>query len=247
LVAVALSRRETDSQAESFLLAKQVLVAARPLLVIVLAGLAPAASAHAASYARPKGASPLNVSLVLAFNRCDTASSGHGAPLAYPSCAPPTRTTRLGVGPNSQFTGRYSLSVITGFPGPPDDSDVAIKASLTDVRCLAAPPTPDCDTTSNLGTGPDYLGDLDANAGFRITDASGGLPATVEDFPASAAVACTGTPSSGFGSSCDGNTSMNALTPGAVKDGQRQIIQVGQVRIADDDGNLYADQGVFVP
>src|SRR5437773_1980022 len=91
-----------------------------PLFLIALAVLIQAASAHAAAYARPKGASPLNVSLVLAFDQCDAPNDAHGAPLAYPSCAPPTRTTRLGVGPNPQFTGRYSLGVITGFPGPPD-------------------------------------------------------------------------------------------------------------------------------
>ena len=160
---------------------------------------------------------------------------------------PATRTTRLGVGPNPQFTGRYSLSVITGFPGPPDDSDVAIKASLTDVRCLAAPPSPDCDTTPNRGTGPDYLGDLAAEASFRITDTSGGVPATVEDFPMSLVLPCIGGSSPDNGSSCEGNTSMNAVTPGSVKDAQRQNIEVGQVRVTDDDGNLFADEGVFVP
>lgn len=243
---MALSRRETDSQAESFLLAKQVLVAARPLLVIVLAVLAQGASARAAGYPRPKGASPLNVSLVLAFDRCDAPTETHGASLAYPSCAPPTRTTKLGVGPNPQFTGRYSLSVITGFAGPPDDSDVAIAASVTDVRCLSAPPTPDCGNL-NRGTGPDYVGDLDARAFVRVTDMASGGPATVEDFPLSLLLACIGTTSQDMGSACAGSTSMNALMPGAVKDAQREILEVGQVRVLDDDGNVYADQGVFVP
>jgi hypothetical protein len=219
----------------------------RPLFMfLVLAALAPVAAAHADGYARPKGASPINLSLVLAFDRCDAANGTHGAPLAYPSCAPPTRTTRLGVGPVPQFTGRYSLSVITGFPGPPDDSDVAIAASLTDVRCLSAPPTPDC-TTLNRGTGPDYVGDLDARAGIRITDMSSGGPATVQDFPLSLVLPCAGTTSPDQGSACAGNTSMNALTPGAVKDAQRAIVEVGGVRVLDGDGNLYADQGVFVP
>src|SRR4051794_18345660 len=77
----------------------------RPLfLFLLLVGLAPAASAHASGYPRPKGASPINVSLVAGFRPCTTPNRTHGAPLAYPSCTPPARSSdTLGIGPNPQF------------------------------------------------------------------------------------------------------------------------------------------------
>ena len=41
-------------------------------------------------YARPKSASPTKVALVPAFEECTSANAEHGAPLAVPSCSPPT-------------------------------------------------------------------------------------------------------------------------------------------------------------
>ena len=40
-------------------------------------------------YPRPAGASPLRVSLVPAFERCDAPNRTHGPPLSFGSCAPP--------------------------------------------------------------------------------------------------------------------------------------------------------------
>ena len=40
-------------------------------------------------YPRPKGASPMRVSLVPAYAPCTSANKTHGAPLAFPSCSPP--------------------------------------------------------------------------------------------------------------------------------------------------------------
>ena len=56
-------------------------------------------------YPRPKGATPLRVSLVPAYQECTSPDKTHGAPLAFPSCSPqqaspnsrsarPTRTAR---------------------------------------------------------------------------------------------------------------------------------------------------------
>ena len=41
------------------------------------------------AYPRPKGASPMQVSLVPAYTACTSSNSTHGAPLAFPSCNPP--------------------------------------------------------------------------------------------------------------------------------------------------------------
>ena len=92
-------------------------------------------------YPRPKSASPVQVSLVPAYEQCTAPNRTHGPPLAFPSCAPPTRSSALELGtPDSNGAGARSagsvrLDVQVGAPGPPEDSDVRIAASLTDVRC----------------------------------------------------------------------------------------------------------------
>ena len=55
---------------------------------------------------------------------------------------------------------------------------------------------------------------------------------------------------------CTANTSANATVPGAVKDGKRAIVEIGQIQINDggDDGlnsttpnTLFETQGIFIP
>src|SRR4029078_7434501 len=46
------------------------------------------------AYPRPKGASPVNASLVLAYRACTAPNSKHGLPLAQPSCNPPRQVSR---------------------------------------------------------------------------------------------------------------------------------------------------------
>src|SRR5215218_5849105 len=67
------------------------------VLPLVLAlgalGLMVATQLASASHVRPKGATPLRASLVPAFKQCTAANRTHGAPLAFPSCAPPVQTS----------------------------------------------------------------------------------------------------------------------------------------------------------
>src|SRR5947207_14254903 len=53
------------------------------------------AAGDAASYARPRGATPTVVSLVPAFALCTPAGANrtHGAAHGYPSCAPPVQAS----------------------------------------------------------------------------------------------------------------------------------------------------------
>ena len=152
------------------------------------------------------------------------------------------------------------LEVFVGVPGPPDDSDVFITSSITDVRCKAG--TTACGA-ANAADGADYTGGLQGNATIRITDhynaiaAGGGTdPATVVDIPFPIAAACASTASTAIGSACTANTSANAAVPGAVKDGKRANVEVGQITITDGgpDGivgttpnTLFAVQGIFIP
>ena len=45
-------------------------------------------------YPRPKGATPLRVPLVPAYNQCTAPNRVHGPPLAFPSCSAPTQTSQ---------------------------------------------------------------------------------------------------------------------------------------------------------
>jgi hypothetical protein len=131
---------------------------------------------------------------------------------------------------------------------------------VTDVRCL--PGNAACGN-ANAAAGADYIGELQATAQIRITDhfnavAPGGGtdPATVVDIPFPVNTTCVNTASTGIGGQCTTNTTANAVVPGAVKDGKRANIEVGQVQTLDGglDGvvattpnTLFAVQGIFIP
>lgn len=190
----------------------------------------------AAGYVRPKGATPLRVSLVPAFVACSTPNRTHGAPLAFGSCAPPAQVSSLltvgtpdANGLAAQAISSVMLAAMTG--------DVKLAASATDVRLR-----------SGLG---DYGGNLQARATLRITDRASGPagdePATVQDIPYTFAVPCQTTADTTIGSTCSVNTTANALAAGAVKDGVRTIWQLDSVGLDDSNGNRFETQGVFAP
>ena len=231
------------------------------------------ASVAQATHPRPKGATPLRVSMVPSYVQCAAPSYTHGPPLAFPSCGPgstpprPTQTsTAITVGtPDANGApansdGFVKLEVFVGAPGPPDDSDVLITSSATDIRCKAG--TTACGS-ANAADGADYTGGLQGNATIRISDhfnavvAGGGTDAaSVVDIPYPIAATCAATAANSIGSTCSANTSANAAVPGAVKDGKRAIVEVGQIQVTDGgpDGivgttpnTLFAVQGIFIP
>ena len=137
-------------------------------------GLFMLASVANATHPRPKGATPLRVSMVPAFNQCTAPNRTHGPPLAFPSCNPPALSSTAvtvgtpdanGAAANSE--GSVKLEVLVGVPGPPDDSDVLITSNATDIRCQAG--TTSCGS-ANAADGADYTGGLQGNATIRITD-----------------------------------------------------------------------------
>jgi hypothetical protein len=236
-------------------------VAAAALVMMVVASMA------SATHPRPKGATPLRVTLVPAFNACTAPNRTHGPPLAFPSCNPPVQSsTAITVGsPDANgapanFEGFVKLEVLVGTPGPPDDSDVLITSNMTDIRCKAG--TTACGS-ANAADGADYTGGMQGNATIRITDhfnavaAGGGTdPGTVVDIPYPINATCAATASTTIGGTCSANTSANAAVPGAVKDGKRANVEVGQITITDGgpDGvvgtspnTLFAVQGIFIP
>jgi hypothetical protein len=207
-----------------------------------------------AGYVRPKGASPMRVSLVPAFNACAAPNRAHGAPLVNPSCAPPDQASSfLTVGtPDAnglavQALASAQLTTIVGDPSTPaDEADVALSASSTDVRLR-----------SGLG---DYAGELQARIALQITDRASGTggdePATVQSIDFRFAVPCATTVSPSVGSTCGVNTTADALAPGTVKEGARTMWQLGQVQLYDggadgvastEPNTRFETQGVFVP
>jgi hypothetical protein len=225
-------------------------------------------AADVAGYPRPKAASPLHTSLVPAYTQCTASNRLHGPPLVFASCNPPGQVSSQAtvgspdaLGGAASFTGFMRYQVLVGAPGPPDDSEVYLDASLADVRCR---PTGNRCGTANSGGPADYSGELRAAVTLRMTDrwnatAAGGGPdsATVQEVPLEASFACAQTASTSIGSSCTLSTSALALVPGLVKDGKRAIWEMDRSRIydggADGDGDtpgdntLFAVQGIFVP
>ena len=206
----------------------------------------------ATGYTRPKGAAVLHVSLVPSFVQCLSPNRQHGAPLSSPSCSPPQQTsTEVTVGtpspstPAANSVGSVRFHVLVGDPDtPPNESDVEVTMSMTDVR--------------NKDDLTDYTGQLQVNPLVRITDRNGGasFSETSQDSPMPVTVPCAATASTTIGATCSVDTSYNAIVPGAVVEGKRSVWDVGQVAVLDGgpDGvastgpnTVFARQGIFVP
>jgi hypothetical protein len=207
-------------------------------------------------YPRPRGATPVRVPLVPAYAQCTTPNRTHGAPLVFPSCRPPAaRSGLLTVGtPDANGKGANSIGsvlfkVVVGDPATPaNESDVDVSVSLTDVR--------------RSSTLTDYTGEIRETTTLRITDrrsgpaGNGSDDATMVDVPLPVDVTCSGTADTSVGSTCSIATAVNALLPGAVREGDRAIWELGPVEVYDGgpdgiggtpDNTLFARQGVFVP
>jgi hypothetical protein len=236
-------------------------LAASALTMLVVAEFA------SATHPRPVGATPLRASMVPAYNACTAPNRTHGPPLSFPSCNPPVQTsTSLTIGsPDANGAGANSVGFIkitvkAGQPGLPEDSDVLLVASATDIRCKAGVAA--CGS-ANSADGADYTGELEGTAQIRISDhwnavAPGGGPdaATVIDIPFPVVTGCTATASTGIGSTCAISTSANAVVPGAVKDTKRGVVGIGQIQVFDggadgvaatDPNTLFSTQGIFIP
>jgi hypothetical protein len=194
-------------------------------------------------YPRPRGASPLRLPLVPAYNSCDAPNNTHGAPLAFGSCSPPVQSSSNvtfgtpdanGQGANS--TGAIFMRAVVG--------DAFLAVSLSDVRCKVA--VADC----TGGALSDYTGTLTGQMlNVRITDHEG-APSTIQDrFVFQFPIQCSPTSAADRGSSCSTATTLNALVPGAVVDGNRSIWAPGGFTILDGTPNeeTLAVPGVFVP
>ena len=210
-------------------------------------------------YARPKGASPLNIRLVPAFEECtgsDPAGMTHGAPLAVPSCSPPVQSSAYLTmnAPDRPApyqgavdgAGLVTLQVTCLVPGtttqvtgpnstPPcndegDQVDVKITSSLTGIRCLGV-------SGGCSAGGGQYQGKVMGTMTLRITDRLNGpaetSPGTTEDYPFEWGVQCAS-------GTCNSVTSADSTIPGIAKEVKRAVWQLSQLEVLDGglDGNL---------
>jgi WD40-like Beta Propeller Repeat len=205
---------------------------------------------------RPRGASPTEVYLVPAYKQCAAPNRTHGAPLAFGSCAPPQLASdHLTLG-TPDVNGQGAQGIASVFyavrPGnettTADEADVRVLIGIRDVR------------NKNL---TDYTGQLQIVADLRLTDRDntphpgGPGPGTAQDAQLPVTVNCTATTSTTLGSDCNLTTTVDAVFPGAVKEGQRAVWQLGAVKAYDggSDGlvsttagnTLFMTQGLFVP
>jgi WD40-like Beta Propeller Repeat len=203
----------------------------------------------AKGYPRPKGATPLQTSLVPAYKPCTTPDRTHGAPLAFGSCSLPQQTSTYltvgtpdsnGLAPSSRGNVRYTT--VVGNPSTPaNEADLKIDVDIVGVL--------------NKVVLTSYSGQLRADVGVRITDRNNTpnpstSTATVQDTSFPVTVTCAS-------GSCSVATTANAVMPGAVLEGKRAVWELGQVKVYDGgadgvasttgDNTLFMDEGVFVP
>jgi len=158
-------------------------------------------------------------------------------------------------------TGSAKLAVVPGDPGPPDEADVNVSASITDVRCAGL------NAACPGGAGSDYEGSLLLEAGLRVTDKLNGPGAnesgTIQDTSLRVPFSCAATGSSS-GATCSVTTTADAVVPGLVTEQVRSIWQLGKIAIRDEGANgtgyescpptcgdgdeaFFMRQGIFVP
>jgi hypothetical protein len=207
----------------------------------------PAPVSSHAPYVRPKSAARIRLSLVPEYRECTAPNRTHGPSLAFGSCAPPlTAGSHLTVGgatdAGAKSTGQLRLVVLSGTPGPPDDQDVQVKLSVSNVM-----------VRSSLA---DYTGMLQGVLKTRITDRGGAFgplanAATMMDFPYEFPAACTATADTTVGATCSANTTFDAIVPGSGYEGARGVWELGKFELRSvgpsNHEALFLTQGVFVP
>jgi hypothetical protein len=216
-----------------------------------------------ATHPRPKGATPLYVPLVPAYDQCSAPNRTHGPPLALPSCNPPAQSSNfLTIGtPDANGAAANSLGSVTIKVSPTSGDNLTASASISDVRC--EPATTACGN-ANAEDGPDYVGELEANMTVRLTDhfnavepGGGTDPATVIDLPNPMRMFCASTADTSTGGVC--NIITGPCPPGGcslIRNGDRTVIGIDRIRVFDGgadgqvgtgDKTLFAVQGIFIP
>jgi hypothetical protein len=227
-----------------------------------IAMLALVSQTASATHVRPKGATPLRASFVPSYEACTSPNRTHAAPIAFPCCNPPKQESNfLTVGsPDANGAGANSQAFLLMSVKSTAPEDILIKAEVTDIRCLPSTSSTVCNG-ANAASGPDYSGQLQGDMLVRISDHYNGptlsQAATVQDtsYP-SIIIPCANTAATNIGARCAIDTTANAIVPGSVKDGQREVVEIDELKLNDGgaDGlagtapnTVFALPGVFIP
>lgn len=215
-----------------------------------------------AGFPRPRGASPIRVPLVVAYDSCSSPNRSHGAPLSYGSCSPPLQSSSVltvgtpdANGSAANLIGSVSFRAIAGDPTTvADEADVELRAQITDVR--------------NKPSGSDYVGRVLVSTTLQLTDNSNAsetpAPGTLQKIPYEFPVDCVATADTSIGSTCSFVGRADSLVPGTVIEGRRAIWEIGQVTVkdagpngtgysacpptcGDGDESTFLREGVFAP
>ena len=207
-----------------------------------------------AGYARPKGASPFRVSMVLAYKGCGTPNRWHGQPLVYQSCSPPQQASNYATVGTADANGKPALNegsikfeTIVGNPSTPaDEADVKVETFMDDLF-----------TKDTLA---DYTGVVHTHLQVRFTDRllSGAPPNTgTTDLEFHFDTPCSPVADPNEGSTCALTTTWDSIYPGLIREGGRAIWSIKRIEFQDggadgvgtttNDNTLLATPGVFVP
>ena len=219
-----------------------------------------------ATHARPQSATPITVRLVPVFTACGSSNGVHGPPLALPSCAPPVENSSYltMVAPDrpapynqpADGRGRLTLKVTclvagttteTGesppCPAPGDQADIKITFELAGIRCIGAAGQGNCAG----GAGSLYGGELMASWTTQLTDHyaatfpnppgpdcsdTSTCPSTAVDYPTDIGTQCSA-------GACNFVTSEDAWISGLIREEQRAVMALGNLRVID--GGLNGD------
>jgi hypothetical protein len=213
-----------------------------------------------ATHVRPKGASPIRISLVPAYEACATSNSTHGAPLAFPSCNPPVQSSNFLTVGTPDANGAEANSVASALIKVKVTSPEAVLTTLrvSDVRCLPGTAASVCNG-ANAVDGPDYSGQLQMNATIRISDHYNGSnlddAATVQEIPFPVNVYCHNTTDTSTGGLCD-DPGPQCVCPPPNLDGLRSVVGMTQFEVSDggpdgqvstNDNTVFLREGVFIP
>src|SRR5688500_12043744 len=116
------------------------------------------------------------------MKECTTPNRVHGPSLEYGSCAPPAASSsRAAISMPGSFksVGSLRLNAQVGAPGPPENSDIGVRFSITNVFGPSS---------------SDYTGELRASVDVQLTDKEpGGLSSTTQVFRLGFTVQCRAT------------------------------------------------------
>jgi hypothetical protein len=216
-----------------------------------------------ASHVRPKGATPMLVSLVPAYKFCAAPNRTHGPPLGFPSCNPPVQASNfLTVGtPDANGAGAHSVGSLSLKVKATSPEDVLSTLTISDVRCRPGTDAGVCNSANATG-GPDYSGNLQSNATIRVSDHYNGSglneAATVVDIPFPINASCVNTSDTSIGGTCSVTACATCIGPprGDIG-GQRTVVEITQIQVSDGgadgqvstagDNTVFMRQGVFIP